>query len=123
MIKVNEHIITPTIFPDNTSQVWQLDPNLLDSKSFNIVWEFENEGELFHLQQLVQLLKYGRVPCPINLHMPYLPYGRQDKDVSNDSTFALKTFCNVIDRMNFDKVSTLDAHSMVAADWVRFSWR
>lgn len=48
------------------------------------------------------------------LHIPYLPYGRQDKEVSNSSTFALTTFATIINSLYFDYVSTLDAHSSEA---------
>jgi len=46
--------------------------------------------------------------------MPFLPYGRQDKRISNDTTFALKTFADVINGMRFDSVRTLDVHSDIA---------
>lgn len=113
MIKVNGENINVTMFPDNTSQVWQLSDKILSASKFEIEWKFDSEGELFHLQQLVSLLRTGRVPCKINLHMPYMPYGRQDKTISNSSTFALQTFACVINGLRFDKVSTLDAHSDV----------
>ena len=111
--------IDVTMFPDNTSQVWKVPESAFQGKSYNIQWDFQGEGELFHLLQLVQLIKYGHVPRPIKLHMPYLPYGRQDKDLSNDATFALKPFCNLLDTLNLDEITTLDAHSMVAEKWLR----
>lgn len=111
MIKVNGEEIVPTIFPDKTSQIWKVPIIDTTPKKFNIVWDFSHEGELFHLAQLVRLIRQARVPVPINLHMPYLPYGRQDKDVSNESTFALRVFGRMIESMGFDKITTLDAHS------------
>jgi len=51
--------------------------------------------------------------------MPYLPYGRQDKDLSNDATFALKPFCNLLDSLNLTSITTYDAHSLVAEKWLR----
>lgn len=110
MIKVNNTIIYPTIFPDNTSQVWKLDDNLI--KSFNadteIVWEFEKESELIKVCQLAHLIRsYGYQP---SLYMPYMPYARQDKSVDNNSTFALHTFLSII-MHSFSKVKVFDAHS------------
>jgi len=116
MIKVNGAEIKPTIFPDGTSQVWKLDDGILASRTMHIEFEFENEAEIFQLQQLNTLIHYGRVPHQITLHMPYLPYGRQDKEVSNETTFALRTFAKIINRMRFQKVTTLDAHSSIAAE-------
>lgn len=113
-IKVNGIEVNPTIFPDKTSQVWKIDEEIFNGKEYNIEFNFKDEGEIFHLQQLNNLLKFGRVPRPMTLHMPYLPYGRQDKEISNETTFALNTFADIINRMFFKKVTTLDAHSKVA---------
>jgi len=118
-LRLNGINIDVTMFPDNTSQVWKVPEAAFEGKSYNIVWEFSHEGELFHLLQLVQLIRYGHIPRPIKLHMPYLPYGRQDKDLSNDATFALKPFCNLLDTLNLDEITTLDAHSMIAEKWLR----
>ena len=111
MIKLNGTEIKPTIFSDKTSQVWKLPEGCLNGKQFNIVFEFENEGEIFQLQQLVSLIRHGNIPREFNLHMPFLPYGRQDKEISNESTFAFRIFASVLNYMCFDKVTTLDAHS------------
>lgn len=55
MIFINDHQITPTIFSDNTSQVWKIDPKIV--KNENIIhWEFENESELIHVAQLKDLV-------------------------------------------------------------------
>lgn len=105
MIKLNGIVITPTIFPDKTSQIWKIPEDLLSATEYKVVWEFENEAELIHVCQLGELLGYNA-----DLYLPFLPYGRQDKEVGNDKTFALNTFIAIVD-MFFNKVSTLDAHS------------
>lgn len=115
MIKLNGVKINPTIFPDNTSQVWKVPKEAFDCRTFTVEFEFESESEVMHLVQLMDLIRFGRVPRPINLHMPYLPYGRQDKDQSTkeEVTFALKSFAKVINMLGFSRVTTLDAHSDV----------
>lgn len=120
MIKVNGEELNVTIFSDNTSQVWKVP--IVDTKpdKFKITWEFSHEGELFHLAQLVSLIRQARVPVPIHLHMPYLPYGRQDKHISNETTFALRVFARMLKMMNFDKITTIDAHSNVISRMVPF---
>ena len=115
MISVNDEEVTPTMFPDKTSQIWNIPSIDSSPKKFNITWLFESEAELFHLQQIVDLIKYARVPCLVNLYIPYLPYGRQDKDISNTTTFALHSFAKIINNMYFDKVETIDAHSNIAS--------
>jgi len=47
-------VVKPTIFPDGTSQVWKLP---LDGLNYvKIKWQFESEGEIVHLDQLMHLL-------------------------------------------------------------------
>ena len=55
MISLNGIDVEVTKFPDGTSQVWKL-PNipLLES---NIEWNFQHEGEIMYLAQLVHLLR------------------------------------------------------------------
>ncbi len=122
MIYLNDIEITPTIFPDNTSQVWKIDetPFAHGNNDFTILWVFENEAELIHIAQLSDLIwaKCDESDPTIKLHMPYLPYGRQDKEISNTSTFALLTFALIINQMNFHEVSSIDAHSDVAEEFI-----
>jgi len=111
MITLNGKEIKPTIFPDGTSQVWKLD-NIEPVKKNRVVWEFENEGELMHVAQLGDLLH--SVHSENSLHMPFLPYGRQDKKVRNDRTFALRTFCSILNTMPYKSITTFDAHSKLS---------
>lgn len=109
MIFLNGHTIEPTIFPDKTSQVWKLPEELLNSLRFTIEWKFESESELVHLIQLKTLLDIYPTPCALHLH--YLPYGRQDKPVSNIETFGLRPFMKIIDQLCFHHVTCDDPHS------------
>ena len=118
MIKLNDITINVTMFPDNTSQVWKLPEELLKGPSARIIWEYHHEGELMQLAQLKELLDATGNFRFISLYMPYLPYGRQDKYVNNESTFALRTFATLINSLNFREVSSLDPHSDVAIDLI-----
>lgn len=113
MISVKDVQITPTIFPDQSSQIWKLPEDLLkkiyDEYECTIHWDFQNEVEFLHLAQLKTLL--DTYSPAINLRMPYLPYGRQDKRVENSSTFALTTFATLLNALNFNEVIVLDAHN------------
>jgi ribose-phosphate pyrophosphokinase len=118
MITLNGVEVIPTIFPDGTSQVWKLDPKIFRTQLFTIVWCFYSESELMHLAQLKYLLDlHGYVGCVLTL--PYLPYGRQDKDVSNEECFALAPFARLLDGMAFDAVEVFDAHSDRLGDMMR----
>jgi ribose-phosphate pyrophosphokinase len=114
MIKIktylSEHVVKPTIFPDGTSQVWKLPEEFLEAEEVTIVWNFEAERELVDLMSLRMLLSQE-----VTLHMPYLPFGRQDKEISNDATFNLQVLAHVLNSLNFTKVTTVDAHNPHAA--------
>lgn len=107
-ISLNGQKIVPTMFPDGTSQVWKLPEELLVAKRIEIVWEFENESELFHLLQITWLLAEAST---MTLHMPFMPYGRQDKEVSNKTCFAREPFLWLLRQFKFDAITTIDAHS------------
>lgn len=79
-------------------------------------WSFENEAEFIHLAQLKDLLDHSGIDA--NLTLDYLPYGRQDKQVRNDQTFALRTFARLVNCLNFNKVFCLDPHSGVAGELI-----
>lgn len=121
LINGDEVKFETTIFPDGTSQVWKIDENGLAeydqySGDPEILWLFENEGELMHVLQLTQLLDEMTNCETVTLKVPYLPYGRQDKDVNNKASFALKTFAKTLYNANICRVETYDAHSLVQTD-------
>ena len=110
---MNGFVVRPTLFPDGTSQVWNLPAEVFSrSEIADIIWRFDSEAELIHLAQLRDLLNDNGLTC--KLYMPYLPYGRQDKPLANDATFALRSFAKLLNRLDFSEVSCLDPHSEVA---------
>ena len=116
MIAIDGVLVNVTIFPDGTSQVWKLDQRILDyvndTNTENIVvdWIFTSENEVFHIVQLLDLLDTLNKDKDVYLNMPFLPYGRQDKDVSNSSTFALRSFLRLLS-FTGAKILTFDPHS------------
>jgi len=115
MLKLYGNPVNVTQFPDNTSQVWQLSKEIPLENGWNadIKWEFEHESEFMHLAQLVDLLRSKGIN-EIRLNIDYLPYARQDKEISNDTTFALHTFAKLLNSLQLDKVTCLDVHSDIA---------
>lgn len=109
MLYLNGQPLQVTIFPDKTSQVWKLPPSTFESKKAYVLWNFENEAEVMHLAQLQTLLRKSRVDT--TLEISYLPYARQDKVVSNETTFALEVFLQIIRNLQFDKVIVHDPHN------------
>lgn len=114
MITLNGHAITPTIFPDKTSQVWKLLGGTIWEDS-TIVWNFEDEGEIMHLAQLVSLVNTTWRYAKTHLHFPYMPYARQDKQDKplNNVAFALTPFSYLINSLHFYKVTAFDVHNPV----------
>jgi ribose-phosphate pyrophosphokinase len=119
MLYLNGQLVNVTMFPDNTSQVWKLPHHISNSDYAWVDWSFSNESEILHLAQLKTLLDhYG---APTSLRIRYLPYGRQDKVVSNHTTFALITFSQILNNMSFDNIEIIDPHSTIATDLIKNS--
>lgn len=126
MIIVKDYEVKPTIFPDGTSQVWQLPAELLLDLTLNehvfVEWIFQNEAELMHVCQLAALIRvYMKNPdAKIHLQTKYLPYARQDKNVRNDSCFALSVFKKIICAY-YNTVISIDPHSNNYFDFTQSS--
>ena len=110
MITVNGVRIEPTVFPDGTSQVWKL-PNsfVTDIRTPVIDWTYSNDAEIFSIAQLKLL--FDSVRRTPELFINYLPYGRQDKSISNSGTFGLHAFAKLLNTLEFRRVVILDPHS------------
>jgi ribose-phosphate pyrophosphokinase len=107
-IENTEYIVKPTIFPDGTSQVWHLPEEIINSLNLKITWNFEAERELIDIRSLRALtLKNSHVHC----HIPYLPYARQDKSVTNDTSFNLDIFGEILNLCEFNLVTAVDVHN------------
>lgn len=102
--------VVPTIFPDGTSQVWKLPEWALEDGPRRVTWWFEEERELIDLLSLFKLLPR---PESVALHIPYLPYARQDKPVANDATFNLSVLIDVLGLLHCGPITAVDAHSLV----------
>jgi ribose-phosphate pyrophosphokinase len=119
MLYLNGQPLNVTVFPDKTSQVWKLPDSVLYKTNYiEITWRFEHEGEFLQLAQLKDLLDLHELGA--ELRVTYLPYGRQDKEVSNTATFALRTFARLLNSLSFDRVIVHDPHSDVALELINY---
>lgn len=113
MILLGKHKVEATHFPDGTTQVWKLPQTILDEvykeNMADITWVYENDAEYIQVAQLKLLL--DTYVDYVNLHMPFLPYGRQDKRIDNNFTFGLHAFARLINVLNFTRVTTIDSHN------------
>lgn len=112
MISVNGITITPTLFPDGTSQVWKLPDELIMAPAWLIDWRFEAEREIFDFLSLAELCQADN----LELYIPYLPFARQDKEVSNGTTFNLQILAQMLRsrRRIFAPVRIFDVHNKQA---------
>ena len=123
MILVNNKLVKQEVFGDKTLKCEipsTLKKSTLDfnffgagTKSYHITWCYDNDSELFLLQCIVDEIRDIEPTAMISLKMPYIPNARQDRRVSN-RFFTLKTFCKLINNMQFESVSVLDPHSDVS---------
>lgn len=108
MIKIDGIIIEANQFPDHTLLVKA--PVLRGVGDLvQIVWNYENDAELFTLICLRKHYRQARVI----LWMDYCPHARMDRVKDVHDVFTLKYFAEVINDLNFIQVNILDPHSSV----------
>lgn len=105
MIKVNNDIVNQAQFPDGTLL---LKTDGMDMSDITITWLYENDAELF------TIICLAKKALKKSLIMPYIPHARMDRCKSDEDTFTLKYFAEVINSLGFDKVTVLDPHSNVS---------
>jgi ribose-phosphate pyrophosphokinase len=121
MLYLNGTPLPTTRFPDNTSQVWKIPQDQLEMASPALVaWEYTHEAEFIEIAQLKDLLDKQGIPAILKIK--YLPYGRQDKEISNDATFGLRSFAKLLNVLNFEGVLITDPHSLLALDLINNSY-
>lgn len=120
--KLNGIPVNVTRFPDQTSQIWKVEERALNYIIPEIEWDFDNEGEIVQLAQLVDLLR--NIPKPVSsirLLINYLPFARQDKPISNETTFALHSFARLLNSLQIEDIKILDPHSSKATELIKNS--
>jgi ribose-phosphate pyrophosphokinase len=108
MIKINGIALEQKQFPDGTLHFEVPEPQE-DWKVLEITWLYDNDVELFMLQCIVD--KYPNFDKVLIL--PYVPHARMDRTKHFTDVFTLKSFCKIINTMNFRSVCVLDPHSDV----------
>lgn len=118
MIRLHGYEIKPTLFPDGTHQVWHL-PEPLLYRDPVVTWNFESENELLHLMSLRALFNNR----PMSLHVPFLPWARQDRMIDNDLTFNFDVLAPLINSLHCEVVTAVDVHNVEAAKRVLNNFR
>lgn len=107
-------------FPDGTRQIWQLNSEVdpWDTAKIDFIWA-NDQAEIFDLFMLIDLLRNKNPEFYIHLNIPYLCFSRQDKDITNKSTFALHSFANLLNSKKLNLITSFDVHSKVAQKLIK----
>ena len=77
--------------------------------------DFKNSDDLVDMMLAVNALRHMYGPTvKIELTVPYLPFSRQDRVMTEGESFGLQAVVDMIKMCNFTKVTTWDIHSDVA---------
>lgn len=116
MISINGNKINQSTYPDGTpSFKYNIPFPVNDCHDANIIWQFDNMGELFTLVSLVRhLQEHGYNNHNIALYMPYIPNARMDRVHDTEDIFMLKYFTEIINSLDLRYVKVLDPHSYVS---------
>lgn len=116
MIKITSNITGKEIpykhffFGGGEQHVQVLDD--LGIESVEIFLRYFGDSDIIKLSLLVDALR--NTGCKsISLKIPYFPAARQDRICNSGEPFSVKVYSNLINNMNFDKVTVFDPHSDV----------
>jgi len=115
MLKWNDVVIEQNRFPDGALRMETPLKAGLNMGIQTIIWQYENDAELFALNCLADNIRSRYDPLRLNLQLPYLPHARMDRAKKATDVFTLKTFANMLNNMRFHRVHVLDPHSNVSA--------
>lgn len=112
MIKVDNELIRFDHFNDGACFLKYDAPT---SDWHTITWLYDNDEELAQLMYLTRHIRtHMDKTANLNLLMPYVVNGRQDRVKMENDVFTLKYFADFINALKFDNVMVYDPHSVVS---------
>lgn len=75
--------------------------------------DIKSSTNVMQLLMLTEALREYAPRAEFRLHMPYLPYARQDNRFAKGEALSIKVFCNLINDLKYDLVIVADCHSTV----------
>lgn len=79
---------------------------------------FQSNKDITDLLFAVEYIRDIYNDSKINLYMLYVPYGRMDRPIDG-YVYSLKMFSNIINRLDFNQIFTLDNHSTGIATLIK----
>ncbi len=74
----------------------------------------KSSDDVFTLLLLTDALRREYPDVPVNLEIPYLPYGRQDRVCNPGEPLSLRVMCDIINSQHYKRVRIADPHSDVS---------
>lgn len=111
MIRINGEQIDLGKFPDGTL----LMKFASLGEQLELQWYYENDAELFALICATKHLRRINNAPNISLFLPYIPHSRMDRVYEACDVFTLKYFAEILNSLDFNRVTVLDPHSNVSA--------
>lgn len=106
-------LLKPWTFPGGERNVKFLTP-ITTCGRYEIKCLFKSSDDLVDLLMVTNALRHAGV-TEISLNIPYFPFARQDRVMTDGEPFALQAVVDVIKMLNFTSVSVEDPHSDVLA--------
>ena len=91
----------------------KLSDDLTETEKVRINARLTSSDDIMNLCLTVDALRNMDVPY-IEAFIPYVPYARQYRVMTQGEPLSIKVFANIINSLHLDKVTVYDAHSDVA---------
>lgn len=82
-----------------------------------VLYNSDPTGDLMKLGMAVDICRRANVRS-IKLLMPFMPYARQDRVVTDGDPVSVAVFARFVNMLGFDQVIITDPHSNVAVTWL-----
>ena len=115
-VKVNKYLpakLEIKKFSGGETQVVFHNPSTSDEGNVVELFALIRDGDIMPLALVVDAIRREIKNPIINLHLPYLPYARQDRVMNKGESLAVKVYCDFINSLNFNSVKVDDCHSDV----------
>ncbi len=80
----------------------------------DVIFEFEKNEDIVELMLVSDALRRMGINLGV-LHIPYVPFSRQDRVNARGESLSLKVFCDLVNSLNYTKVWVSDPHSDVTS--------
>lgn len=84
-------------------------------KKILIVSRLNSSDSVMELLMAVNAIRHINKNVKIELYVPYIPYGRQDRFCAVGESFSLKVFADIINGLNLNAIYTISPHSNVTS--------